>query len=87
MIMRSLKLNHSEIEYLRNALFLAPELQREVRQWYSGEDPVDTIEVSESLAEELRSSFTEQLARTGFDDSYNLTSEGALLERLIDNFA
>ena len=37
-------------------------------------------------AERLRGKLTEQLAKAGFDEDYALTSQGELLEELIDRF-
>jgi hypothetical protein len=45
-----------------------------------------TLEVDPDLAERFRSAFTERLAQVGFDPSYELTGEGAVLEELIDVF-
>ncbi len=41
---------------------------------------------SAATAEEFREAFTEQLAKVGFDESYEPTAGGNLLEDLIDRF-
>jgi len=45
-----------------------------------------TLEVSAATAEEFCEAFTEQLAKVGFDEAYEPTAEGKLLENLIDRF-
>lgn len=39
------------------------------------------------MAEEFRNIFTERLAKIGFDENYELTTEGRMLEDLIDKFS
>lgn len=44
------------------------------------------LELNINTAEEFREKFTLELTRVGFDDNYQLTTEGKLLEDLIDRF-
>jgi len=81
---RKVRLTGLDVLYLRKASFLPSDFQR---QLFDGESNHRVFEVSSDLAEECRSAFTERLAVVGFDDSYELTSEGRRLEDLIDKFA
>ena len=75
-----------ELMYLRNTEFLPEELARLINSASpSGADRY-SIEVSPQDAEQLRTCFTERLARVGFDDNYAQTREGETLEVLIDRF-
>jgi hypothetical protein len=83
---RCVDLTLTEVDYLKTADLLSPalfECLKSVR-WRSG--TVGTLEVSAATAEEFREAFTERLAKVGFDESYEPTAEGKLLEDLIDRF-
>jgi hypothetical protein len=45
------------------------------------------IEISIQAAEYISDGLTNQLAVVGFDDDYDLTDEGKILEDLIDRFS
>lgn len=83
---RRVNLSRSEVDYL-NTVGLLPstllECLGDVR-WRSG--VAGTLEISAATAEEFREVFTEQLAKVGFDEAYEPTAEGKLLEGLIDHF-
>jgi hypothetical protein len=83
---RCVDLTRDEVDYLRAAGLLPPTLLEclEDVRWQS--DAAGTFEVSAATAEEFREAFTERLARVGFDESYEPTAEGKLLEDLIDRF-
>ncbi len=83
---RRVDLNRNEVDYLKSGGFLSVallECLQDVR-WRS--DAAGTLDVSAARAEEFREAFTEQLARVGFDEAYEPTAEGGLLEDLIDRF-
>lgn len=42
------------------------------------------LEIDHETAETLREHLTNQLAKTGFDEDYELTKKGAMIESLID---
>lgn len=44
------------------------------------------VRLTMDMAEELRTCLTDRLAVVGFEENYELTSEGQLLEDLIDRF-
>jgi len=83
---RCVDLTRNEVDYLKTAGLLPLALLERLEdvRWRSG--VAGTVEVSPAMAEEFRQAFTEQLAKAGFDESYELTPEGRLLEDLIDRF-
>lgn len=83
---RCVDLSRREVDYLKTAGFLSQallECLRDVR-WRS--DVSRTLELSTVTAEEFREAFTEHLAKVGFDEAYEPTTDGKLLEDLIDRF-
>lgn len=82
----TIRLSRQEIDYLINANFLGPLQIDEVRAAESSNDASAVLRVSRDLAEEFREAFTNELAKVGFDENYNLTAEGRILEDLIDRF-
>jgi hypothetical protein len=83
---RRVDLARSEVDYLKTAGFL-PLVLLECLQgvrWQS--EAAGTLEVSATNAEAFREAFTEQLAKVGFNEAYEPTAEGGLLEDLIDHF-
>lgn len=83
---RCVGLTRSEVDYLNTAGLLPStlfECLKDIR-WRSG--VAGTLEVSAATAEAFREAFTEQLANVGFDEAYEPTAEGKLLENLIDRF-
>lgn len=79
-------LSGREAMYLRNAAFLPDELSRIVNAAKDTEDYGIIISLSGEMCERFREVFTEHLAKVGFDDVYEPTSEGKILETLIDRF-
>jgi hypothetical protein len=75
-----------EIDYLRNAKFLGPLQNEAVRGAESSSDGGAVLRLSRNSAEEFRETFTNELAKVGFDENYDLTAEGRILEDLIDFF-
>lgn len=74
------------MEYLRSSSFLPESLVRIVGTAQRVSSEVFAVRISRAVAEEFRSAFTLQLAKVGFDANYELTTEGRLLEELIDRF-
>jgi hypothetical protein len=50
------------------------------------QDDKYTLKISEEQADELRDLCGEQLQVAGFDENYELTAEGRILESLVDKF-
>ena len=82
----TIRLARREIHYLLNAEFLGPRQIEAVRAIELSGDGSAVLELSRNLAEEFREAFTTELARVGFDENYDLTAEGRILENLIDIF-
>jgi hypothetical protein len=81
---RRVDLTRSEIDYLAGLLpSTLLEYLSDIR-WRSG--VAGTLEISAATAEGFREAFTGQLAKVGFDEAYEPTAEGRLLENLIDRF-
>jgi hypothetical protein len=80
-----IQLSSREMEYLRQASFLPPYLAEIIRSQSASEGSL-SLQVSREVAEGFRSAFTDQLARGGFGVDYEPTSEGRMLEELIDRF-
>ena len=82
----TIRLSRDEIDYLNNADFLKPLQIDTLRRAESLNDASTILRLSHDLAEEFRDAFTVQLAQVGFDEKYDTTSEGQILENLIDRF-
>ena len=82
----TIRLGRREIDYLINSKFLAPPQIEVVRAAESTSGGTAVLELSRDSAEEFREAFTNELAKVGFDENYNLTAEGRILEDLIDLF-
>jgi hypothetical protein len=82
----TIRLCRQEIDYLINAKFLGPLQIEAVRDAESSNDGGVVLRLSRDSAEAFREAFTDELAKVGFDDKYELTAEGCILEDLIDRF-
>ena len=82
----TIRLSRREIHYLINAKFLGPLQIEAVRAAESSNDGSAVLRLSRNSAEEFREAFTQELANVGFDENYDLTAEGRILEDLIDRF-
>lgn len=87
--MRVMRIAAAEGAFLRSAEFLPQDLRQTLIDQLSRESRsgVARLVLEEEDAERLRDVLTEQLGRVGFDRDYALTSQGDMLERLIDGFA
>lgn len=83
--MLKIELNRNEYNYLCQASFLDDKYRKLL---FSGQqaDGKYLIKVSEDQADEIRDLCGEQLQITGFDEKYELTYEGKILESLQDKF-
>jgi hypothetical protein len=82
----TIRLPRREIQYLINAKFLGPLQIEAVRAAELSNDGSAVLRLSRDSAEEFREAFTHELAKEGFDENYDLTAEGRILEDLIDRF-
>ena len=82
----TIRLPRRDIHYLINAQFLGPVQIEAVRAAESSGDGSAVLKLSRNLAAEFREAFTHELAKVGFDENYELTAEGRILEDLVDLF-
>lgn len=83
---RAIQLSRQEVTYLRDAKFLPATLARIIDNVSFTSNERGVVEVTDEIAEQFRATFTERLAKAGFDADYEPTYEGKLLEGLIDRF-
>lgn len=82
----TVKLSKSEFDYLRHASFLEPEFKKSLEEARKQRGGSFLLDLSRDIAESFRDRFTLELARVGFDENYELTDIGEVLEDLIDRF-
>jgi len=82
----TIQLTHEDVEYLRNTDIFDQNQIEAIQniQWIS--NSAAKLQLPPSLSESFRSTFTERLACVGFDENYEATTEGKILENLIDQF-
>lgn len=83
--MFKIKLTKPEYAYLCQAAFI----QNRHRIFLFSAQPVNDIyliNISENQANEIRDLCGEQLQISGFNEKYELTPEGEILESLVDKF-
>lgn len=83
--MLKVKLNNKEYSYIHKAKFL-DENYRKLFSFPQKENTDYVLKFSEDQVDELRDLCGEQLQVVGFDENYELTEEGKILESLIDKF-
>ena len=81
----AIKLNQNEYSYLCKASFL-PDRLRQLFFLTEREENAYLLNISEDQADEIRDLCGEQLQLVGFDEKYDPTPEGKLLEDLVDKF-
>jgi len=81
----AIKLNQKEYSYLCKASFLPDSLRQFFFLTERKEDSY-LINISEDEADEIRDLCGEQLQLVGFDEKYEPTPEGKILEDLVDKF-
>lgn len=83
--MLKIELNRNEYTYLCQASFLEDKYRKLL---FSNEQHNDkySIKIPEDQADEIRDLCGERLQVAGFDEKYELTPEGKILESLVDKF-
>jgi len=81
---RYIDLSEQEFRYLKTARFLSDSLSRVIDSAMPSDFDRHRMSISRELGESFRSAFTNRLAQVGFGADYELTSEGAILEALVD---
>jgi len=82
---KTVELSRQQLMYLRNTSFLSTSLVHLIATAKPSGDRYQ-VAVSRDTAEMFRRTFTDRLAKVGFDVNYEPTSEGKVLEELIDRF-
>ena len=84
--MKLIKLNSDEFFHIISSCFLPNELIEMINESYEKSGNNYLLSISEDSADQLRDLFSDQLQVAGFDENYNLTKEGKIIENLIDKF-
>ena len=87
--MRAISLTPAQCEYLQSADYLSEDLRRMIDTFLNAPlgHEAGVLPLDDETSELFRSEFTERLAQVGFGADYELSSEGAIVEDLIDRFA
>ena len=80
------RLSREELNYLTETAWLPEDLEDVVNGARVTNDEGGVLTVDRITAERFRDEFTSRLARYGFNQNYEPTNEGQLLENLIDRF-
>jgi hypothetical protein len=83
--MLQIDLDKDEYDYICNAPFVKGDYKRFISSGKNCKDKF-LLDLSEDQANELRDLCSEHLLLVGLDEQYNPTSEGKILESLIDKF-
>ncbi len=83
--MMNVVLSDSEYLYLLDSTFLTEDLRNSVVCAQQVNDSY-IITISEDQSDQLRDILGEQLQLIGFDKDYNLTTEGKVIDSMIDKF-
>lgn len=84
---RTISLSKRELTYLANTKFLPEDLGLIINKMATSPDEKRILQLDRNTAERFREELTNRLARVGFGRDYEPTSEGILLEDLIDKFS
>lgn len=79
------ELSRNEYNYLCQATFLDDKYRRSL---FSSQQEGDkySLKIPQDQADEIRDLWGEQLQIVGFNEKYELTPEGKILESLVDKF-
>lgn len=81
---RMIRITKQQFEYLRDQRINPPASLRIFDSGEAGVGEIYMIRISAASAEEFRDKLTRRLAEIGFDQDYEITAEGRMLEELID---
>ena len=81
--MLKIELNRNEYGYLCQASFLGEKYRKLLFSSKQNGDKY-SLKISEDQVDEMRDLCGEQLQIVGFDEKYELTQEGKILESLVD---
>ncbi|MCX6989873.1 MAG: hypothetical protein NTX49_02230 [Chlamydiae bacterium] len=80
-----IELNRNEYNYLSHASFLKDKYRKLLFSSQQHDD-LYSLQILKDQAEEIRDLCGEQLQIIGFDRNYELTTEGKIIESLVDKF-
>jgi len=83
---RDIRLSKRELTYLKGTNFLPAELARIIADAHTVGKDRYVLHLSREILEQFREAFTLRLARVGFGPDSEPTTEGKMLEDLIDRF-
>ncbi len=83
--MKKVRLDKEEYTYLQEKDFFSQVILKNINTEKKS-DNVFIVILPEDAADELRDLLGEQLQIYGFDENYEVTKEGMMLENLIDKF-
>lgn len=85
--MERFKFKKSEIDYIKNCSVITDQLKSDVLKEIKNIEDYYEVHLTDDQIMSLESLFSEQLQKVGFDENYNLTEEGELLEDIIDKIS
>lgn len=85
MTQKKIELNKEEYSYLTKVQFL-PEKIQILSSIEKNVEGLYLLEISEELSDKIRDLCGERLLVVGFDENYEPTREGEILESLVDKF-
>lgn len=77
-------LTSEEIAYLLISDVVPSQIVNELKGASNSTDTLFSLKISDDDADTLRDRLGEELQRDGFDEAYNLTRKGKVLESLVD---
>lgn len=83
---KSVRLSKRQLTYLKTNGILADTFPKTLESIAADSEQTRVFRIPRDKAEQIRSTLTDHLARVGFDAEYKTTSEGRILEELIDRF-
>jgi len=84
--MKNVALDEIEYRYIIDSDFIPHAFLLNLKDALINEDGKYLLEINETKSDEFRDLLIERLQLRGFDANYKITSEGMILERLIDKF-
>ena len=81
-----IKLSTEEVSYLLRSRFLSERLLSLLHNAEKNNAGSVVLDIQNEVADEFRDAFGERMQEVGFDKDYKPTTEGEILEALIDRF-
>lgn len=81
-----INLTKDEYQYLIKANFIDKSVKTILSNIYQKNDHKIQVDLPENLIDSIFVILENRLQEIGFDNNYNLTDEGSIIEKLIDKF-